>query len=608
MVKAIPIALHSILFSTPVTYKIDVMHKNLLFTALMMLGALYTNAQTFVHDFQKEFNYGTNPLLISVMNKTTDGGFVVVSSTAVQTGSGSAQDDIVLYKLNTNYDITFQIRYDISSLGGVYIFARDVIQRRNGGYAICGQMGSATHGDGGFLLLVKSNGTIEHFKFYPTDYSQPETIIRTDKVLEGDFGYVMIGTGINQSSQTRGLIMSTFPNGDILWTKHVHDQQYMELGKYNINSELFDLAKGKKNEFLAVGGVNGSPSEDQDLIVLKFTEFGDILGNWVYERQGKTHGDGQLAFLDLGTAITYNPARNSILVAGYSLQAPETSCTVADIRHLLTIELDNPTGNVNWSHTHDLDPTQFPDRTFHADGIEYNENMNEYGICGYRMDDAFNPGGMQNMDGFVTRLNVNGTIHDTRIYGDDTNEYFNSIEKGTTPNGYTVCGTKENQLTWITESYENLTEQCRQVELMPETMVYPLQSHPGYERLFSVTNLSIAADLQSSGIKAEVICNKQGVSIDPGPGGLGPAGRIASEENGTSFVYPVPAKEYLNLVNNEAFGAYTIYSVNGSQQLRSDNLVEGVNRIDLKNLQEGLYIILLSDNNGRSKTLKFTVK
>lgn len=579
--------------------------KKLFLVVIATLCALCsTHAQTFTHDFQKKFNYGTRELDYNIMNKTSDGGFVVVSAVSAEPGTND-QDELVIYKLNTAYDVIWQRKYDINPLDGKNFIATDVIEKTNRGFAICGYVASIAEGFGGFLLQIRPGGAIESFKFYPNDATATHSIIRVDRVLQHDNGFMMIGLAIDQTSQSRGIVIGAKPDGSILWSKHLFDMQHSVGGVANQNSSLSDIVAVKKGQYAVVGTANEHPSPDSDVLVAKINTDGVVLGEWVYERDGKVTGDLQPAYLDYGTTLVYNPLRNSLVIAGLSNTADEANCSVAHTRRLLTFEIDYFTGAVNWSKIHDFDPLQNPDHTLFVFDMVYNAKMNEYAIGGSRIDNSFSTTGFSDANGYVFRIDVNGNAKSARIYGEDTNDHFYSLNEGTTPGGYTACGSSTAE-TWVVESYRTITSTCNEVVISPVTEDYPLQSRFGFEYYLPVDYKEIEALTLFVGIKGNIICDKQGISIDPDL--TDPYSKSATGSGGTSIVYPTIVTTNLNINNKDEFIQYTIYGINGSKMIETGSLNPHINRLDMNHFTEGFYILQLTKENGDSEAFKFILK
>ena len=65
-------------------------------------------------------------------------------------------------------------------------------------------------------------------------------------------------------------------------------------------------------------------------------------------------------------------------------------------------------------------------------------------------------------------------------------------------------------------------------------------------------------------------------------------------------IFPNPTTGVINIKSDRDFEHYEIYSLNGQPLMRGESLT-----IDVNTLPSGLYLIMLTDKNGKKHTAKF---
>ncbi|MBN2663154.1 MAG: T9SS type A sorting domain-containing protein [Bacteroidales bacterium] len=76
---------------------------------------------------------------------------------------------------------------------------------------------------------------------------------------------------------------------------------------------------------------------------------------------------------------------------------------------------------------------------------------------------------------------------------------------------------------------------------------------------------------------------------------------IDRQSNIAVMTYPNPAYDFLNIQSNELINSVQIYSING-QVIKGVNVNSNNTRIDISNLQQGVYIVNINTENGTSTT------
>ncbi|MEO6189208.1 MAG: T9SS type A sorting domain-containing protein, partial [Saprospiraceae bacterium] len=77
---------------------------------------------------------------------------------------------------------------------------------------------------------------------------------------------------------------------------------------------------------------------------------------------------------------------------------------------------------------------------------------------------------------------------------------------------------------------------------------------------------------------------------------------VNSIPTSTMFIYPNPANNELSISDNEIM-KYTIYSLDGKKHLQGTT----ANKIDLKNISNGFYMLRLTNATLEEKVMKFSI-
>ncbi len=175
--------------------------------------------------------------------------------------------------------IDHQTHFD--SLGDHFIFDNnfDVVQTRDGGYAMVGEFFSRTNA---FILKMAHNGTLGFIKEYPDEYS-----LSTFHwgLIETASGFISFGRKQQQDDyQMDAFVMKTDIKGNKQWE--------LNYGDFGIDNSFLDMHQISDNEYLLVGGStfnDGIMPLSQAWLkynAIKIDSLGNILWEWESEQLG----------------------------------------------------------------------------------------------------------------------------------------------------------------------------------------------------------------------------------------------------------------------------------------------------------------------------------
>lgn len=585
------------------------MKKIVLLAVMALVGACSLFAQTFQHDFQKILGLPYNGLQNYTLAKTSGNGFVI-AGIMQDLSAPESQNTLVVYKMDAGFNTTWELSctVQLDDWGGAFE-PLDIIETRAGGYMIAGKViveGLADNG--GFLMHLRNQGkgggiVYDWTQIYPNSAAGGQTpILFLHEVVETATGYMAIGRS-PVASETNGVVVGTDFGGNVMWSRHLFDNQYPG----NIQSVLNDMVAINGHEVAIVGTVNSFTIDDADIIVTKIKSDGTIIQQQVFERLGKRYGDGQPAFLERGEAITYNTQNNTLVIAGTTTMKPEGHCEVAEFRRILTFELDYNTLALNWRTMHEVGA----DVTFASEGlvcndIAYNEDFDNYAITGTVLNAVFDL--TKNKNGFVLRMDNRGISSNLRYYGTGDADYMEAIESGIN-NSFVIGGTTEvsgKNYAWIVESYENIDNLCNQVLAGVRTDPYFLQDRDPVRLNVNVQNTPTTCLPWSPLIEDDVICDKEQLGLIQ-EDVYNESESVVIKTDFTRIYPTVITAGELNIENLDDYTSYKIISISGANIQISGQLNSGLNRIGLNELAAGIYTVVLQSTD-KSQAFKFIIE
>ena len=170
----------------------------------------YLGLSSYTSGWSKTYGGLGNDVASGNIVQTSDGGFAVAGDT---TSFGAGSLDAWLVKTDAVGNMQWNMAYG----GADYDTGFDMIQTKDGGYAIGGYTNSSGAGNfDGWLVKVNSTGVVQWSKTYGgTGSDQGYVLIQTS-----DGGYAMIGstTSYGAGAQDTWLV-KTDANGVMLWSK-----------------------------------------------------------------------------------------------------------------------------------------------------------------------------------------------------------------------------------------------------------------------------------------------------------------------------------------------------------------------------------------------------
>lgn len=245
------------------------------------------------------------------VQRTVDGGYLVVGST------GSFLDDyqygyyVWLVKLDNTGAITWQKRY---GLPGEDVFARSAQQTRDGGYVVAGTRRShPTFGYDPFMVKLDSAGAIAWQ--VGIGVAEAETYSGFECVRQAaDGGYVAVGsTDEYGSGKGDSWVVKFDTTGEVLWQKAIGSP------RPDWANDLVALKDGS----CVVAGMVSSPNRGGDGWLCKLDPNGNIVWQRVTGGGGgeifnavQTAPDG--GFFVAGSSESFGPGFPNILIAKYN--------------------------------------------------------------------------------------------------------------------------------------------------------------------------------------------------------------------------------------------------------------------------------------------------
>jgi hypothetical protein len=313
-----------------------------------------------------------------VIDKTTDGGFVIGGST----GGFSSSEDMYLVKLDSTGSIQWTKVYN--SFG--YDRIHGIKQTADGGYYISGYVGD---GYGLFDMAIAKVDNIGNIVWSKSSGSvQAEEFRKLS--LTADGGFLVAGYNASLGAGAKDVqAMKLSGNGDIEWAK-TYGTWYEDF-----NSSCIVASDGN---YVLAGAVDISGSYDIRPTLIKL----DTLGNIIWAK----YYSGYIE--DWGRDLIETPD------GGYLLSGDTRSYGYGGSRDIFLIKTDI-SGNVEW-------------------GRAYGGSGNELAYCVIMTSDlkfiisgSTSSFGFGGSDAFLMKVDLNGSAEWFHTYGGYTNDYAHDV-------------------------------------------------------------------------------------------------------------------------------------------------------------------------------------
>lgn len=482
--------------------------------------------------FQKTFG-GLGFDVSNCVQQTSDSGYVLVGQT---NSFGTGNDDVYLIKTNMYGDTLWTKTYG----GTGYETGRSVQQTNDGGYIVCA--GNSNYSTGVRLLKTNSIGdTIWTRTFDGGGFSVQQT---------PDSGYIMTGARIWGSGGWDLYFIKTNMLGDTIWNK--------TFGGSN-NDFGYSGQQTSDGGYISVGTTLSFGAGSYDVYVVKTDPNGNLM--WSKTFGGTADDRGQSirqtndgGYIIVGTAYSYSWMQFS----------PD----------MYVIKIDS-LGNVIWSKT-------FGGFNCYTHGQDIREtNDGGFAIIGYTQ--CF---GDQTL---LVKTDSVGNLIWTKGYGGAGTEGGYSIEQ-TNDNGYIISGLTNSFGAGSSEVYLVKTDSlgnssCYQTTpSILSTVVTTTVSNPSTV-IFSNAQYTYPTIFISSGAIVNSPCLSVGV-----------AQTNALQSKLTIFPNPFSTETTLKTNDNFKNATLTIYNTIGREIKSMKNISTQTITLNRDNLQNGIYFILLTQD------------
>lgn len=221
------------------------------------------------------------------------------------------------------------------------LVARDVLQDVDSNYVVVGMHKYGENIVGGFVLKANVNGGVLWFRKVPASYELLGVIDTEDHD-----GYIVCGR-----SQTNGVVLRVAPDGSIIPWIYQFDSQ-----------AIYDLERGKNNEFLALGSSWAPPhltgyGYNSDVLIATIDDFGNVLHKRVYGQATTAINPqdcdtcGNMIHSEIGRGMVIHDEK--VYVTG-QIVTRDPSCLRTDSLDLFLFAVDYDFGNVLWANRYNL--------------------------------------------------------------------------------------------------------------------------------------------------------------------------------------------------------------------------------------------------------------
>jgi hypothetical protein len=321
--------------------------------------------------------------------QTSDGGYALAGDT---NSFGAGGLDAWLVKT----DVVGNMQWNMTYGGAFDDSASDMIQTKDGGYALGGYSNLFGPGNADFWLVkINATGNMQWNKTYGDIGSD----LAYGVVQTSDGGYAL--AGFTNSLGAGGFdvwLVKTNPTGDMQWNK-----TYGGTG----NDHGYSLVQTSDGGYAIAGQTNSFGAGNSDFWLVKTDASGNLQWNKTYGGSGAENEYCIVQTSDGGYAMVGNTA--SFGAGG------------ADVYFVKT----DGSGNMQWS------------KTFGGASGDYGLHMDQtteggYVLCGYA--NSFGAGGS---DAYVVKTDASGNIQWNKTYGGANNEAAYEIIQ-TNDGGYTI--------------------------------------------------------------------------------------------------------------------------------------------------------------------------
>jgi hypothetical protein len=357
--------------------KADAMKKILLLSFLLAFH--YSNGQA---KFQKLIHYLTGSEIGQTVRQTSDGGYII---TGRVNSSGSNSYDVFLVKTDANGNVTWGKTISTSSADNDYGYS--VKQTSDGGYIVCGLTNDpVSHNGNYYLIKTNSAGTVMWTKAFSYLFGIGSYCVEQTS----DGGYIMSGNE---------LVIKTNSAGDTLWSK-----RYYNAGFFPQSLAIHQTQDGG----YIVGG-QAFVSTINKMWLMKINSSGVPQWSKTYGGAGDDYGYDVCVNSDGGFTIT-----------GQTHSFGSGNDDVYVVR-------TNSTGDTLWT------------RTYGGTAVDQSFSVQQTPDGGFivgALTTSFAPAGI---NGYLLKINGNGSLNWSRTYGDSLSDYMNAAIR-TSDGGYIMTG------------------------------------------------------------------------------------------------------------------------------------------------------------------------
>ncbi|MFH1321231.1 MAG: T9SS type A sorting domain-containing protein [Bacteroidota bacterium] len=364
------------------------MKKLILISGILLVSVFSTDAQV---NFQKTYGGELKDACAS-MQQTSDGGYIMAGGTE---SFGFAAEDVYLIKTDADGNTLWSKTYGGSSGDAAW----SVQQTYDGGYIIAGVTESFYPNKDVYVIKTDSNGAKQWSKIYGG--SGDDVGMSVQQTIDG--GYVVAGTTLSFGAGGDDIyLIKTDAGGDTLWTK-----------TYGGTTEDrgFSVQQTTDGGYIITGSTSSFGAGNRDFYLIKTDASGNVL--WT-----KTYGGNEF-----GKCNTVKQTDDGgYILAGKTLSFGLWPGVAPDIYVVKT----DTVGDTLWTKTYGITAS-----ASEAYCIEQTADGG-YIIAAATL-------GLTGADGYLLKIDNNGNIQWTKIYGGTADDIFFSA-KQITGGRYIVAG------------------------------------------------------------------------------------------------------------------------------------------------------------------------
>ena len=341
--------------------------------------------------WSKTYGGAGNDLGSGNIVQTSDGGYAIAGDT---NSFGAGGQDAWLVKTDSVGNMQWNMTYG----GANYDSGSDMIQTKDGGYAIGGYTNSSGAGDHDFWL-VKANATGSmqwNMTYGGTGSDQGYVVIQTS-----DGGYAIIGlTNSFGAGGQDAWLVKTDSVGNMQW-----NMTYGGTGTETGNTMVQTIDGG----YALAGRTNSLTAGAFDMLLIKIDATGNMQWNKTYGGIGNEYAYSMVQARDGGYAIT---GRTTSFGAG------------GEDAYLVKTDA---TGNMQWN------------KAFGGTALEYGLHVDQTSEGGFIICGLTTSFGAGTADAYVVKTDAVGNILWNKTYGGVRGEYAYDIIQ-TSDGGYAIGG------------------------------------------------------------------------------------------------------------------------------------------------------------------------